>query len=143
MALALYIPVRMKRLEEYERMRAVTTRLEILKSMGSRCLQQTSSDENRSQPPRTDLNALKAGLDALITDPTTDAGFLKPLADASEACRVLLRLWENHASNLTSSSDTKRGLEKEVEILNRSLLAANDLLKHWRRKHWLALLLHG
>jgi hypothetical protein len=142
-ALALYIPVRMKRLDDLERMRSVVARLAVLKAFGSTLCGAVQSSAKIESVPRVDVETARSACDALIKDVNTDAVFLKPLGEAIETSRAMLQIWESIASGFVEPRREWNAVQKHYADLSSAHQQAHDLLEKWGSKHRLALAFHG
>ncbi|WLA27590.1 hypothetical protein [Xanthomonas citri] len=143
-ALALYVPVRMKRLEELDR---IDNALEVA---GVLCEQYIAFIRQHlpTYAQGTDLPNVPAEIVALDADlavraTTSSAPFLMPdLVRMSSCSSEIIRQWNNfrELSNKNGPHFIAR-FEGPIGVFEKRLIRARNLRKNWRRKHRLSLAL--
>lgn len=141
-ALALYIPVRMKRLDDLERMRAAVSRLETLRRVARRFVSIFDDPKNHF-PGKAEIETSKAACEAMVQDSATDALFIPALGKSIEAARKLHVIWQYVATGGAHRTDQKDIALKARDEIEEACGEAEILISKWKRKHWLALLMHG
>jgi len=140
-ALALYIPVRMKRIESYERMRGAAARIKGLDVLSSLFQDAMNPALDIDHPPLDNFTTRLKGCTALIEDPQTDADFIPIIGRAVAAVEAMRTHWQTRA--ISRSPDHRPNdvtwVSAQRSALATEVLAAETLVKNWRKTHWFAL----
>lgn len=141
-ALALYIPVRMKRLDDLERMRSAVSRLERLREVSAR-LVAVLDDVKAPVPAKAEIETSKAACEAMIQDSATDASYIPALGRSNEAARVLHVVWQYLAAGGPHREQHGKSARDAAAQIDASFQEAQAIIARWKKKHWFAMLMHG
>ncbi|MDH1660758.1 hypothetical protein N5E02_04930 [Stenotrophomonas sp. GD03777] len=140
--LALYIPVRMKRLEDFERVRAVAARVEGLKRLRDAFQLAMTPDTQIPEPPMTEFGSLHRGCTALIEDPLTEADFLPVIGRILDVSKEMAKHWERRRYGPVTRISEVAYINDVCARFDAEQISSEAIVSKWRRKHWLALAFH-
>ncbi|MCU1114379.1 hypothetical protein JAK74_11270 [Stenotrophomonas maltophilia] len=140
--LALYIPVRMKRLEDFERVRAVAARVDALKILRDAFKVAMTPNTVIPEPPLTEFSSLQRGCTALIEDPLTEADFLPVIGRILDVSKEMASHWERRRYGPVTRLGEVAYIDHVCARFDAEQVASDAIVAKWRRKHWLALAFH-
>jgi len=132
----------MKRLDDLERMRSAVSRLQNLQGVATR-LVAVLDDPAAPLPAKADIETSKAACEAMVQDSATDASYIPALGRSIEAARVLHVVWNSLAAGGTHRVQNAESTKKAAAEIGASFQEAQTIIAKWKKKHWLALLMHG
>lgn len=143
LALAIYVPVRMRRIEELERRDAIISSMRMVKQITNHYAITVGDLNNNMGTPPIELSAAIAACKGHLESPVTPATLLPPLSHIEHAARLVSDHWNMAASNAQLRANQKflEVAKMRVKRVSDHLAAAETQLASWRRQHRVALFL--
>ncbi|WP_156455854.1 MULTISPECIES: hypothetical protein [Stenotrophomonas] len=142
--LAIYVPVRMRRIEELDRRIAILSSIVRVREVSERYVQVLPQLEQPIGQVPVDFKTAIGACEMYLQNPSTPTEMVPLLGHVAHAGSQILQQWSSvdllrHGETLHSSlAAAVRHLDRIV----RHLESAQAITKAWKRNHWFALLIN-
>jgi len=139
--LAIYVPIRMRRIEELDRQRSVAACINMLCELGDYYLKTLPKSVERLGTPSVDFDAVIIATRAHMQNPATPPWLLPSMGHAVDAAEKMFAQWRRAAldSEFRKSGPAQRDARLHVERIVKQRDSINSATRKWRKKHWITL----
>lgn len=140
--LAIYVPIRMRRIEELDRQESVGACINMLCQLGEYYLKTLTKFEETLGTPSVDFNTVVAATRAHMQNPATPAWMLPSMGHAVDASEKMFEQWKRAALDSVFRSDkrTERDANKHMVRIVKHRDGIKTTTQTWRKKHRFSLL---
>ncbi|HEL3174760.1 MULTISPECIES: hypothetical protein [Stenotrophomonas] len=139
--LAIYVPIRMRRIDDLDRRRSAVGCLQQLDRIATYYATVIDQLENVLGTPFVDLTAALTAARAHLQNPDTPPETLPTIGHAVDATEKMMKDWTRAASDSVYRQNkfTVQQAREHHTRIQTHCLALQVALDRWRRKHWLSL----
>lgn len=140
--LAIYVPIRMRRVEELDRMESIISSMEMMGQLANHYAQTVGDLANAMGGAPIELGITTSACRSHLNNPSTPAALLPSLGHIEHAGRLVTDHWNMATSNPESRSNALfvATAKERCSRVTLHLNGARAQVKAWRRQHRGALL---